>query len=189
MLRGADNALALLGMQTPGSVAGVDYVGASRNPVHLNFGPQAAQMVASAQASSAGKMAQLQQLAMAAYVPQIKLGLGDASTKVKAGTTTNFSPEGSVPLRITQLTVPSSIAPFFAIAQFTVARLNLLAGSVPIPAEEFIPNARHAPLEMPILAAGSQIVVGAQNIDAADHLFLATVTAIDLTSSSARMIP
>lgn len=137
----------------------------------------------------AGKMRALQQLAMANYVPQILLPLGDFTTKVKAGASFSFSPEGSVPLRITQLTIASSIAPFFVVTNFTVARLNLLAGNGGVPAENFIPNARHAPLEIPILAAGSQVIVTVTNFDSSDHFFIANLTAIDLTSASSRMVP
>jgi hypothetical protein len=200
-----DNALALLGVDSPaGHVGGMDFVGAAAAHPSFQLSPQAMQSFAQAmqhrQAPVAyrpapyqddSKFRTLQQLAMANFVPQIKLGIGSdpAGAKVKAAASASFSPEGSVPLRITQFTVASSIAPFFVITQLTVARLNLLAGAVAVPAEDFIPNARHAPLEIPILAAGSQVVVGVTNVDAADHFFFASVTAIDLTSASARMIP
>jgi hypothetical protein len=216
----ADSPLALLGVNygpqhvgSVGAVGGLDYVGAERaglvapggfgqvmrgaQQLGLQLPPQARQLMP-AYAPQAGPMASygdvklqaLQQLAMSNYVPQIPLGLGDITTKVKAnGGTGTFTPEGSVPLRITNIDIPPSIAPFFVITQFTVARLNLLAGGTPVPAETFMPNSRRPPLEFPILAAGSQITIGVTNIDANDHLFFASVHAIDLTSASARMIP
>jgi len=194
MFQGADsNALAMFGIPGGGSVAGVDFVGATplARPGMFNTAalPQAMAPQRSSFSDSDSKIRSLQQLAMANYVPQIQLGVGDSTTKVKAGATISFSPEPSVPLRVTQFTVPGSLAPFFVINSLTIARVNLLAGASAVPAEMFVPNARHAPLENPILSAGSIAVVSVTNIDANDHLFLAAFTGIDLTTPAARMIP
>lgn len=178
---GAANPFALLGMQTPGSVAGLDFVGAAR-PLHLQ------PMHAAHAAVKSQKREHLADLAMANYVPQVRLGCSDTTTKVKAAATGIFSPEGSVPLRITMWHVAPSIAPYFAINSIFVARINLMAGSQPVPAEDFISNARNAPLEFPIAAAGSQVSVSATNIDTADHYFMSSFAAIDLTTSASRMV-
>ena len=126
---GAANPFALLGMQTPGSVAGLDFVGARPG---LNLSP----MIAQQSAVKSQKREHLADLAMANYVPQVRLGCSDTTTKVKAAATGIFSPEGSVPLRITMWHVAPSIAPYFAINSIFVARINLMAGSQPVPAED-----------------------------------------------------
>lgn len=137
-------------------------------------------------AAQSSKQNRMRQLAYAGMLPQIPLGVRDNS--VAAGATETISPEPGVPLRITQFYASPTIAGLFLVTQITVARVNMLAGSDGVPATLFTPEARRPPFENPILAAGSQIVVGVENIDVAAHPFFGAFMGIDLTPPYARYV-
>lgn len=186
---GADDALSLLG------VSGADYVGLVPS-MSANLSPAgAAGLARVAQAAAAAtplvrqveKSRRVRQQALAGLVPQIPLGVRSSSAVSAAGTAT-IAPESAVPMRLTDFQVSSAIAPFFLISSMRVARLDMLAGSDAIPAECFIPNAKHPPIENPILPAGSPVTVGVENIDGAPHFFFGSFWGIDLTPAHARIV-
>lgn len=208
-LYGADDVLDALGM----GVGGEDFVGAAGpNMAGIKLNAQAVGNIRAAQLQSAArrgimsvspamlaaaqtgaqvirhqqKTARLRQLAYAGLIPQIPMGV--RSNSVAANSTTTISPEPGVPLRITNLTVSPTIAGLFLITQIKVARVDMLAGSDAVPATLFAPESRHPPFENPILAAGSQIVLGVENIDAGAHPFYGAFVGIDLTPPYARYV-
>lgn len=182
-------------------IAGEDFVGAltapkAMVPRGLNFGGARGLSLSAAQKGmllQGAKMAAAQQqsqrlrkLSYAGLIPQIPLGV--RSDSVAANTATTISPEPGVPMRVTNFTVSPTIAGLFLITQITVARVNLLASGDGVPATLFEPASRHPPFENPILAAGSQITVGVENIDSAAHPFYGAFQGIDLTPPYARNV-
>jgi hypothetical protein len=180
-LVGADDAVDLMGI---GDETGAyDLVGAAPRR-RLAPAQRAAVQRAAIKSAQVQKM---QRLALAGKLPQILLGM-QSDAAIGAGLSADVTTEPQVPVRLTSCTIGASIAAFFSIGAFTIARMNLLATSGRVPAEMFLPNAELSPLETPILPAGSQIVMNVTNDDGAAHFFRAGFKALDLTPARARII-
>lgn len=185
-------------------VSGLDFVGALPPAAAAAISPavraQAIRNVAARRlglrpgvAMAAARAMQDEKLARASTakaLPQIFVGIDSEPTNaggVAAAATVNVNGEPQVPMRITDLTVANTAAPFFLINSLQIARLNMLASGVPIPAEQFIANSNRPPIECPILPAGSQVTLSITNLDAAARRFNATLIGLDLTPTQARM--
>lgn len=210
---GAEDALEVLGVGAYGQgwpgVGGVDIVGAMNmlasnpnlagSPMGQALARQVQPMLATTpyayppqqsftQQAHAAHTAKQEQLARAGSLPAIVLGVDSGSTLITAGSSSTIATGPSVPVRITKFTVASSAAPFFNINEISIARLNLLAGSSGVPAENYIPNAETPPIEAPILPAGSQVVVVVENLDGSSHRFRGAFSCLDLTPPAARIV-
>ena len=181
---GADDgsdALAMLG------VSGYDYGGdVGATPRH-RIGPGGGSPPARRPPS---RDEQLWRQTTAGNLPQIQLGIdsiGPFPAGIPGGGPANLTAEPSVPMRITRFIVASSLAPFFVVSAITIARLNLMAGGQAVPAESYLPDAVHPPIEAVILPAGSQIVLATANIDVVPHRFVGSFYGLDLTPARGRL--
>lgn len=132
----------------------------------------------------------LQTHAVMTKMPQINIGVDSepqAAGGIAAGGTLVIPVQPSVPVQITEFEVASSCAPFFQINSIKTARMDLLGGSLSVPAESYLPNSRHPPIENPVVSGGSQISISVTNIDAAAQRFRAVLWGIDLTPALSRM--
>lgn len=195
MFDGTDDALSLLGVGGEDYAGGEDYVGAPwvhplrpRHPIQHR--PSMAQLAQWSAAHNIGrsvaKSRRVRQLALAGALPHIPMGV--RVNGVAAGASGTTSPEPGVPLRITKFVANDISAPWFLITQLKVARLDMLAGGDAVPMSIFSKDANYPPIENPVLAGGSQITVGFENVDAAPHLFSGAFWGIDLTPAAARIV-
>ncbi|MEQ9324214.1 MAG: hypothetical protein RIF41_33940 [Polyangiaceae bacterium] len=130
------------------------------------------------------KMQRLSAAAKAGALPQIFLGvdsLQSVPTGIPAGGTRTIAVESTEPLRITNFLVDDAIASDFAVNRIQIGRLNLLAGSHPIPAAMFKSGIERPPMQTPTLPAGTEAKVEVTNRATAPRHFLGAFTGIDLT--------
>ena len=109
--------------------------------------------------------------------PQAAGGIAGAATLI-------INSEPNVPFEIGWFQTVGSQAANFLINAITVARMTLLAGAEPVPAEMFLggPTGQGGvPIAAPVLAAGTRIQTSVTNIDAAAHRFNAGLRGRDLT--------
>lgn len=120
-------------------------------------------------------------LQRAGRIPQIPLGCNTVGVVV-AGAPGTALLVPSVPVRITDFFVDTTIAASFTITSVIHGRLNLLGSADAVPASGFDPTAgaQRAPLELRKLPAGSPIAVNVVNIGLVDVQFRSWFQAIDL---------
>jgi hypothetical protein len=108
--------------------------------------------------------------------PQAPLGVGTAfGVTLAPNVATPFPAQSSVPICLNRFEIPRDLAPFFVIESIRLARQELLADGVGIPADAFSSDAIQTPLlEFPQLWPGAQIIVTVRNMDAAPHPFRGT---------------
>lgn len=131
------------------------------------------------------KLQKLSAASTAGEVPQIFLGIDSrqkAQNGIAPGASLVLSVESTEPLRITNLLVDDAIASDFTISRIQVGRLNLLAGSDPVPAAIFKSSVVRAPIATPILPAGTEAKIEVQNRSQAPRDFVAAFTGIDVAS-------
>lgn len=73
------------------------------------------------------------------------------------------------------LNIPRSIVDFFLILQFTIGNVNVAAAPGAIPAGVFASDATQREIRRTTAGPGISIVLQVQNIDGADHRFIAAV--------------
>lgn len=133
------------------------------------------------------KMQYAQSQALLAYIPHIPLGVEpDDGNPVGAGLPFVATPSPVVPYLATQFTVVDLSNPYFVLDEVKFSRVDLLGGSTGVPAQYFAPNAIHAPLENPEIAAGVPVIVRGRNIDGVPHPFLAAFDGIDKSKPYSR---
>lgn len=125
-------------------------------------------------------MANLATRAKVGDAPATFLGIGSTTVAVAAGATTVFTATPTNPIRVTNFTVPSSIAATFVIGGLFVGRLNMLQSGQPVPADRFTKDSQRAPFEAPVVNAGTPISVSVTNMTGADAFFVASFDAVDL---------
>ncbi len=109
--------------------------------------------------------------------PQAAGGIAGAATLV-------INSEPNVPMELGWFQTAGSQAPNFLVNSITVARMNLIAGGDPIPAETLLGGPSGVggiPISTPVLAAGTRFQTSVTNIDAAAHRFNAAIRGRDLT--------
>lgn len=84
------------------------------------------------------------------------------------------------PVRITNFTVATAVAPLFLINSIQIGRTNLLMNGTGIPADRFTPDSTRPPFESPILPASVNGIVNVTNISGAAARFLGSFDVIDL---------
>jgi len=189
MLGGYDGAVSGPGLDWVGATAPMNFMGPKPQAINPQFMQLAQKGIQAAKfAKQVEKGRKLRQAALAGLIPQVMLPISSA-VDVPATSAATLSTQPGVPMRVTDLQVAGSIAPFFAILSITAARMNMVAGSGGrVPAECFVPDAKHPPIENPILGAGAPIVMNVENLDAAAHPFIASFWGVDLTPASARLV-
>ena len=111
--------------------------------------------------------------------PQILLGIED--TSVAAASTESVTTESTAALRITDFFVRDAVGDDFLLTEMKISRLDILAGSDPIPASMFRSSVQRPPIETPRLPAGTLLTIGAQNITGAAKRFNGCFVGHDLT--------
>lgn len=179
---GDDDVLALLAdVSGEDLVSGRDLVGAQLARKQFNLG-DLQRLRAAKQAQSLSHEDKMLQLAQAGKIPQIPMGV--PATAIATTVTATIVVTPTVPVRITDFFVDSSIAAACAIISMTMARINLLANANPVPCSGFDPTAgaQRSPLEIRKVPAGSPITLLVQNFSLADITFRAWFQVIDLST-------
>lgn len=143
---------------------------------------QAAQKVAQAE-DSASRRQRIETLSKTDNLPVTFLGVDSvvvapAGIPAGAGAAVPFAPVS--PVRITNFTVATAIAPLFVINSIQIGRTNLLMNGTAVPADRFTPDSTRPPFEAPILPASVQGIINVTNISGAPARFLGSFDVIDL---------
>lgn len=174
MARRTMSDLILAGMDPYGDVGGMDPfgVGAIASPLlqrlQINPGLQQARQAA------------VQNAALAESMPAVVLPI-DSVAAVGAGLAAAIVVTPVSNVRITRMTVSPSVAGSFAINSLLAGRVNLFAGAGSVPADMFAPNSAAPPIEVPLVQAGTQIILNVTNLTGAGVRFIGSFSVIDLT--------
>ena len=157
-----------------GDVGGMDPFG-----VGAIASPLASRMALNPQLQQARQMA-VQNAALAESMPAVVLPV-DSVANVGAGLAAAIAVTPVSSVRITRFTVSPSVAGAFIINAMLAGRVNLFAGAGSVPADMFAPNSSAPPIEVPLVQAGTQIIVNVTNVSGAGARFIGSFSVIDLT--------
>lgn len=120
----------------------------------------------------------LAKAAKARSLPAVLLGFRDS---IAAAATETVTSEPNVKLRPTDLIVRESNADDFVLTSIRIGRVDLITGSVGVPASIFTGAQQRPPISAPVLEAGTNATIGVENLTNAASLFLAAYTCLDLS--------
>lgn len=124
------------------------------------------------------RMQAMQKAARARFLPAVLLGFRDS---IAAAATEIVSSEPNVKLRPTDLIVRESNADDFVLTSIKIGRVDLITGSVGVPASIFTGSQQRPPISAPELEAGTNATISVENLTNAASLFLAAYTCLDLS--------